>query len=49
MTTPRGAYARALEYVTGQPVENLGFKPADETYGLDRSRPWTPAAARGSP
>jgi hypothetical protein len=23
--TPRGAYARALEAVTGQPIENLGF------------------------
>lgn len=23
---PRGAYARALEAVTGQPIENLGFK-----------------------
>jgi transcriptional regulator with XRE-family HTH domain len=38
VTTPRGAYVRALEYVTGQPVENLGFKPADERYGLDRDR-----------
>ena len=38
VTMPRGAYVRALEYVTGQPAENLGFKPADETYGLDRGR-----------
>jgi transcriptional regulator with XRE-family HTH domain len=38
VTTPRGIYVRALEYVTGQPVENLGFKPADERYGLDRDR-----------
>jgi transcriptional regulator with XRE-family HTH domain len=38
VSTPRGTYARALEYVTGQPVENLGFKPADETYGLDRTK-----------
>jgi hypothetical protein len=38
VTTPRGAYVRALEYVTGQPAENLGFKPADERYGLDRDR-----------
>ena len=36
--TPRGVYARALEYVTGQPIENLGFKPADERVGLDRGR-----------
>jgi transcriptional regulator with XRE-family HTH domain len=36
VTTPRGTYARALEYVTGQPIENLGFRPADERYGLDR-------------
>ena len=38
VTMPRGAYARALEYVTGQPVESLGFKPADESYGLDRGQ-----------
>ena len=38
VTMPHGAYARALEYVTGQPVENLGFRPADETYGLDRGQ-----------
>lgn len=50
VTTPRGAYARALEYVTGQPIENLGFKAADERYGLDRREamgmgggPWIPA------
>lgn len=36
VTTPQGAYARALEVATGQPIENLGFKPADERYGLDR-------------
>ena len=48
VTTPRGAYLRALEYVTGQPAENLGFKPADERYGLDRDKAmamgaaWTP-------
>ena len=35
---PRGAYARALELATGQPLENLGFQPADERYGLDRAR-----------
>jgi DNA-binding transcriptional regulator YiaG len=27
-STPRGNYARALEAVTGQPIENLGFEPA---------------------
>jgi transcriptional regulator with XRE-family HTH domain len=32
--TPRGHYLRALELVTGQPAENLGFR-ADERYGLD--------------
>ena len=26
---PRGNYARALEAVTGQPIENLGFKGTD--------------------
>jgi len=31
---PRGAYLRALERVTGQPAENLGFHAA-ERYGLD--------------
>lgn len=34
--TPRGIYARALEMVTGQPIENLGFEAADERYGVDR-------------
>ena len=38
VATPRGAYVRALEYVTGQPAAHLGFKPADETYGMDRGR-----------
>lgn len=28
---PRGAYARALEAVTGQPIENLGFGAEDAT------------------
>ena len=28
---PRGAYARALEAVTGQPIENLGFGADDTT------------------
>jgi transcriptional regulator with XRE-family HTH domain len=35
-TAPRGTYLRALEYVTGQPAENLGFASAAERYGLDR-------------
>lgn len=49
VATPRGIYARALEMVTGQPVENLGFTPADEKYGIDRHEamntggPWIPA------
>ena len=30
---PRGVYLRALELVTGQPAENLGF--ASERYGVD--------------
>ncbi len=34
VTTPRGPYLRALEYVMGQPAGNLGF--AGERYGLDR-------------
>ena len=28
-SAPRGNYARALEAVTGQPIENLGFKGTD--------------------
>jgi hypothetical protein len=36
VTTPRAVYARALEYVTGQPIENLGFNAADERYGVNR-------------
>ena len=36
VTAPRGPYARALESVTGQPIENLGFKAADERYGVNR-------------
>jgi hypothetical protein len=47
VTTPRGTYTRALEYVMGQPAENLGFIPADERYGLDRETAMTmPEAAR---
>lgn len=33
--SPRAIYVRALEYVTGQPITNLGFT-ADERYGVDR-------------
>lgn len=36
VTTPRGVYIRALEFALGEPIENLGFVPADEKYGLDR-------------
>ena len=36
VTTPRAVYARALEHVTGQPIENLGFKHADVGYGMNR-------------
>jgi len=36
VTTPRAVYVRALEVATGQPIQNLGFKGADETYGLNR-------------
>lgn len=47
--TPRGAYARVLEYVTGQPLENLGFKPADEKYGVDRDQALAMAGASWIP
>jgi hypothetical protein len=33
---PRGNYARALEAVTGQPIENLGFNAAEERSGVNR-------------
>jgi DNA-binding transcriptional regulator YiaG len=36
VSTPRGNYARTLEYVTGQPVENLGFDGADDRYSVSR-------------
>ena len=36
VATPRGTYARALEYVTGQPIANLGFTAAAERYGMNR-------------
>jgi hypothetical protein len=46
--TPRGAYARALEVVTGQPIENLGFA-ADQRYGLNRRQALGMAAAAAVP
>lgn len=46
VTTPRGAYARALEFALGEPIENLGFVPADEKYGLDREAAMTTEAVR---
>jgi DNA-binding transcriptional regulator YiaG len=45
ISTPRGNYARALEYVTGLPVENLGFDGADERYGMSRRQAMGVAAA----
>jgi DNA-binding transcriptional regulator YiaG len=45
VSTPRGNYARALEYVTGLPVENLGFDGADERYGVSRRQAMGVAAA----
>jgi hypothetical protein len=41
VTTPRGTYIRALEFALGEPIENLGFVPADEKYGLDRETAMT--------
>ena len=34
-TLPRAVYVRALEYVTGKPVDSLGFTSAAERYGLE--------------
>jgi transcriptional regulator with XRE-family HTH domain len=45
VSTPRGNYARALEYVTGIPIENLGFDGADERYGMSRRQAMGVAAA----
>jgi DNA-binding transcriptional regulator YiaG len=45
VSTPRGNYARALEYVTGIPVENLGFDGADDRYGVSRRQAMGVAAA----
>jgi hypothetical protein len=36
VATPRGTYITALEFALGEPIENLGFVPADERYGVDR-------------
>ena len=51
VTLPRAVYVRALEYVTGKPVDSLGFASAAERYGLDPdealaigSGPWIPLA-----
>jgi DNA-binding transcriptional regulator YiaG len=49
VTTPRGPYARALEAVTGQPLENLGFKSAEARYGLNRRQAMGMAAALAIP
>jgi transcriptional regulator with XRE-family HTH domain len=46
VTTPRGTYIRALEFALGEPIENLGFVPADEKYGLDRETAMTIEATR---
>lgn len=46
---PQGHYLRALEMVTGQPAENLGFTPADEQYGLDREAAAAIAAPEPGP
>jgi transcriptional regulator with XRE-family HTH domain len=45
VSTPRGNYARALEYVTGIPVENLGFDGSDDRYGMSRRQAMGVAAA----
>jgi DNA-binding transcriptional regulator YiaG len=42
--TPRGPYARALEYVTGQTIQALGFESADQKYGLDPAEALGPVA-----
>jgi len=49
VTTPRGPYARALESVTGQPLENLGFASAEARYGLNRRQAMGMAAALAIP
>jgi hypothetical protein len=47
--TPRAIYARALETVTGQPLENLGFASAEARYGLNRRQAMGLAAALAIP
>jgi transcriptional regulator with XRE-family HTH domain len=44
-STPRGTYIRALEAVTGQPAENLGFKQAQDAYQPGRRQVIGMAAA----
>jgi transcriptional regulator with XRE-family HTH domain len=46
VTTPRGVYVRALEFALGEPIENLGFVPADERYGVDRDAAMATEAMR---
>jgi transcriptional regulator with XRE-family HTH domain len=46
VTTPRGVYIRALEFALGEPIENLGFVPADEKYGVDRDSAMATEARR---
>jgi transcriptional regulator with XRE-family HTH domain len=49
VSTPRAIYARALEAVTGQPLENLGFASAEARYGLNRRQAMGMAAALAIP
>jgi hypothetical protein len=49
VSTPRAIYARALESVTGQPIENLGFASAEARYGLNRRQAMGMAAALAIP
>jgi hypothetical protein len=49
VNTPRAIYARALESVTGQPLENLGFASAEARYGLNRRQAMGMAAALAIP
>lgn len=49
VSSPRAIYARALETVTGQPIENLGFASAEARYGLNRRQALGMAAALAVP
>jgi transcriptional regulator with XRE-family HTH domain len=49
VSSPRAIYARALELVTGQPIENLGFASAEARYGLNRRQAMGMAAALAIP